>query len=45
MIHTRSEKKIRVMLTAFRDGLQSVFGGKVRVDDVLPAMAIAAEAG
>ncbi len=45
MIHTRSEKKIRVMLTAFRDGLQSVFGGKVRVDDVLPAMQIAAEAG
>jgi pyruvate carboxylase subunit B len=45
MIHTRSEKKIRVMLTAFRDGLQSVFGGKVRTADVLPALEVAAEAG
>jgi len=33
------------MLTTFRDGLQSVFGGKVRVNDVLPAMEAAAEAG
>ncbi|NJM13706.1 MAG: hypothetical protein HC889_19270, partial [Synechococcaceae cyanobacterium SM1_2_3] len=38
MIFAPSPKKIRVMLTAFRDGLQSVFGGNVRVDDVLPAM-------
>ncbi|MDZ7706836.1 MAG: biotin/lipoyl-containing protein [Trueperaceae bacterium] len=45
MIHTSSPKKIRVMLTAFRDGLQSVFGGKVRTDDILPAMEIAANAG
>jgi pyruvate carboxylase subunit B len=35
---------IRVMLTAFRDGLQSVFGGKVRTKDILPAMRFAAKA-
>jgi len=45
MIHASSPKKIRVMLTAFRDGLQSVFGGKVRTDDILPAMEIAADMG
>ena len=45
MIHTTSGKTIRVMLTTFRDGLQSVFGGKVRVKDVLPAMEAAAAAG
>ena len=45
MIFTQKEKKIRVMLTTFRDGLQSVFGGKVRVNDVLPAMEAAAQAG
>lgn len=33
------------MLTAFRDGLQSVFGGKVRIGDVLPAMQAASAAG
>ncbi len=33
------------MLTTFRDGLQSVFGGKVRVKDVLPAMQAAADSG
>ena len=38
-------QKIHVMLTAFRDGLQSVFGGKVRVKDVLPAMQAAAAMG
>jgi pyruvate carboxylase subunit B len=31
------------MLTAFRDGLQSVFGGRVRVADVLPALEFAAQ--
>ncbi|MEO5897068.1 MAG: biotin/lipoyl-containing protein [Vicinamibacterales bacterium] len=31
------------MLTAFRDGLQSVFGGRVRVRDVLPALQFAAQ--
>lgn len=45
MITAPSPKKINVMLTAFRDGLQSVFGGNVRVDDVLPAMQAAAAMG
>jgi len=45
MIFTSKPKTIRVMLTTFRDGLQSVFGGKVRVGDVLPAMQAAADAG
>ncbi len=45
MIHAHNGKKIHVMLTAFRDGLQSVFGGKVRTDDVLPALQVAADAG
>lgn len=45
MIHAKSGKKIRVMLTAFRDGLQSVFGGKVRTEDVIPAMRAAVDAG
>jgi pyruvate carboxylase subunit B len=45
VIHSSEGKTIRVMLTAFRDGLQSVFGGKVRTDDLLPALRIAVEAG
>lgn len=45
MIHTDKKKIIRVMLTTFRDGLQSVFGGKVRVGDILPAMQAASAAG
>ncbi|MDR9390722.1 MAG: biotin/lipoyl-containing protein [Trueperaceae bacterium] len=45
MIHASSPKRVAVMLTAFRDGLQSVFGGKVRVADVLPAMEAASAAG
>jgi len=45
MIYTENKKEIKVMLTAFRDGLQSVFGGKVRVGDVLPAMEAASAAG
>jgi len=45
MIFAPTQKKIRVMLTAFRDGLQSVFGGNVRVNDVLPAMQAAAAMG
>ena len=40
-----SPRKIRVMMTAFRDGLQSSFGGKVRLDAILPAMEAAAGAG
>jgi pyruvate carboxylase subunit B len=46
MIFTEKPKKIRVMFTPFRDGLQSSFGGKVRLSDILPAMEFAAkEAG
>jgi pyruvate carboxylase subunit B len=45
MIYSKNPKTIRVMLTAFRDGLQSVFGGKVRVKDILPAMELAARSG
>ncbi len=42
MIFTSTPKKIRVMFTPFRDGLQSSFGGKVRLNDILPAMEFAA---
>ena len=45
MIFTNKAKKIRVMFTPFRDGLQSSFGGKVKLDDYLPAMKRAAEIG
>ncbi|MBT7766748.1 MAG: biotin attachment protein, partial [Bdellovibrionales bacterium] len=43
MIFTEKKKIIRVMLTTFRDGLQSSFGGKVRLADFLPAMEVAAK--
>ena len=45
MIFTEKKKEIRVMVTAFRDGLQSSFGGKVRLNDFLPAMELAARSG
>jgi len=46
MIFTSTPKKIRVMFMPFRDGLQSSFGGKVRLNDILPAMEFSAkEAG
>jgi len=45
MIFTQIPKQIRVMFTPFRDGLQSAFGGKVRLRDILPAMEAAAVAG
>jgi pyruvate carboxylase subunit B len=45
MIFAKKPKKIRVMFTPFRDGLQSSFGGKVRLQDILPAMELSAEAG
>ena len=45
MIFTKTPKKIRVMFTPFRDGLQSTFGGKVRLRDFLPAMELAARSG
>ena len=45
MIFTEKPKKIRVMFTPFRDGLQSSFGGKVRINDFLPALKASSEAG
>jgi pyruvate carboxylase subunit B len=42
VIFASGPKKIRVMLTSFRDGLQSSFGGRVRLNDFLPAMEFAA---
>ncbi|CAN5863136.1 biotin attachment protein [soil metagenome] len=45
MIFTDKPKTIRVMFTPFRDGLQSTFGGKVRLEAFLPAMDAAARAG
>lgn len=45
MIFASNPRTIRVMFTPFRDGLQSVFGGKVRLGDILPAMEAAARAG
>jgi len=45
MIFAENPKKIRVMFTPFRDGLQSSFGGKVRLNDFLPAMELAAQSG
>jgi pyruvate carboxylase subunit B len=45
MIFARNPKTIKVMLTTFRDGLQSTFGGNVRLQDYLPAMKAAAESG
>lgn len=45
MIFAEKPKTIRVMFTPFRDGLQSSFGGKVRLDDFLPAMQASVDAG
>ncbi|MDH4043135.1 MAG: biotin attachment protein, partial [Gemmatimonadota bacterium] len=45
MIFSSTPKTIRVMFTPFRDGLQSTFGGKVRLGDFLPAMQASAAAG
>ncbi len=45
MIFAQKPRKIRVMFTPFRDGLQSSFGGKVRLSDFLPAMELSARAG
>jgi pyruvate carboxylase subunit B len=45
MISTTKPKRVRVMFTPFRDGLQSTFGGKVRLEDFLPAMKASAEIG
>ena len=45
MIFTSESKKIGVMFTPFRDGLQSCFGGKARIADILPAVKASADAG
>ena len=42
MISLPVARRIRVQVVTFRDGLQSSFGGKVRLRDVLPAMEFAA---
>jgi pyruvate carboxylase subunit B len=39
------KRKVKVMNTAFRDGFQSVFGGRVFAEDFLPAVEAAREAG
>ena len=40
-----SKKLIKVMDTSFRDGFQSIFGAKVLVEDFLPALKAAVDAG
>jgi pyruvate carboxylase subunit B len=45
MIFTSTPRSVRVMITTFRDGLQSSFGGKVRLREILPAMEAAARMG
>ncbi len=40
-----AKKKINVMCTAFRDGFQSVFGARVHMDDFVPALEAAVNAG
>ena len=45
MITASPPRRVRVMFTPFRDGLQSMFGGKVRLDDVLPVMEASARLG
>lgn len=45
MIFSENKKEIRVMFTPFRDGLQSVFGGKTRLKDILPAIEASSAAG
>ena len=41
----KKKKYIDVMDTTFRDGFQSVFGGRVLMEDFLPAVEAAKEAG
>ena len=40
-----AKKLIKVMDTSFRDGFQSIYGAKVLVDDFLPALEAAVNAG
>jgi pyruvate carboxylase subunit B len=44
MIFTDTAKKIRVKFTPYRDGLQSSFGGKTRLEDIMPALEASARA-
>ncbi len=39
------KKRVKFMITAFRDGFQSVFGARVFTDDFIPAVEAAAAAG
>ncbi len=39
------KKPVEVMITAFRDGFQSVYGARVLTEDFLPAVEAAVEAG
>ena len=40
-----TKKLIKVMDTSFRDGFQSVYGARVFVEDFLPALKSAVDAG
>ena len=40
-----AKKLIKVMDTSFRDGFQSIYGAKVLVDDFIPALQAAVQAG
>ena len=40
-----AKKQIKVMDTSFRDGFQSIYGAKVLVDDFIPALQSAVDAG
>lgn len=40
-----TKKQIKVMDTSFRDGFQSIYGAKVLVDDFIPALKAAVDAG
>ncbi len=40
-----SKKRVDMMVTAFRDGFQSVYGARVRLADYLPAIEAARDAG
>ena len=40
-----AKKDIEVMITAFRDGFQSVYGARVFTDDFIPAVEAARAAG
>ncbi len=45
MAKKTAKKKVTVMITAFRDGFQSVYGARVLTKDFLPALEAAVHAG